>query len=114
MKNENINNSKDLNINEKKNPIFSNDDKNNNEKQKNSNLLMFEKLLNDKNKFKLDNHFDTINCEKFLSEKEKYLSEIKFVEDEDYLNKEELEKIISKKDIIIPNNAPNKYTFGQY
>ena len=51
MKNENINNSKDLNINEKKNPIFSNDDKNNNEKQKNSNLLMFEKLLNDKNKF---------------------------------------------------------------
>ena len=51
MKNENINNSKDLNINEKKNPIFSNDDKNNNEKKKNNNLLMFEKLLNDKNKF---------------------------------------------------------------
>ena len=75
---------------------------------------MFEKLLNNKNKFKIDNHFDKNNAKKFLKEKEKYLSEI-IIEDEimPYNKRLKLDNSIAKKetDIMIPT-SPNKFTFG--
>jgi hypothetical protein len=98
-----------LNIN--KNPTFSSDNKNNNENTKNNAMLMFERLLNNKKKFTLDNHFDKRNSHKFLLEKEKYLSPIE-LDDGDLLN-ESLEKNKSREEILIPNGAPNRYTFGQ-
>ena len=92
------------------NPKFSSDFINNYEDHK----LMFERLLNNKNKFKLDNHFDKNNCQMFLSEKEKYLSEI-IMEDEDFKSGDEIpEKNKSKIEILMPNGAPSKFTFGQY
>ena len=94
------------------NPIFSSDFKDNDEKPKKNTLLMFERLLNNKNKFSLDNHFDKNNCQIFLSEKEKYLAEIK-LDDGDYNSGETLEKTKSKVEIAIPNGAPTQYTFGQ-
>ena len=111
MKNENIN----INNNNLKTEEKTNDYKKNDEKQKNNdtNLLLFERLLNNKNKFKLDNNFDTVNSQKFLNEKEKYLSEI-IIDDVGELSyKETFEKTKSKKEIFIPYGAPNKYTFGQ-
>ena len=71
--------------------------------------LMFERLLNNKNKFSLDNHFDENNSHQFLLDKEKYLTEIKL--DDGKLKSSDT--CISKKELIIPNGAPNKYTFGQ-
>ena len=99
-----------LNIKLNKIPTFSSDNKTNEIPKKNA-ILMFERLLNNKNKFKLDNHFDNENSQQFLLEKEKYLSEIN-IDDEDY-STETLERIKSKEEILIPNGAPNKYTFGQ-
>ncbi len=91
-------------------PKFSSDFINNYEDHK----VMFERLLNNKNKFKLDNHFDKNNCQMFLSEKEKYLSEI-IIEDEDFKSGDEMpEKSKSKIEILMPNGAPSKFTFGQY
>ena len=113
MKKSIVNHNK-LCINEQINPkrIFSSDYKDNDEKPKNNTLLMFERLLNNKNKFSLDNHFDKKNSRLFLSEKEKYLAEIK-LDDGDYNSAETLEKTKSKVELPIPNGAPNKYTFGQ-
>ena len=74
---------------------------------------MFERLLKNKNKFKLDNQFDKNNCQKFLSEKDKYLSEI-IIEDEDLKSGDEIpEKNKSKIEILMPNGAPSRFTFGQ-
>ena len=92
-------------------PTFSGDSKNNNEISKNSSFNMFENLLNNKNKFKLDNHFDQTNSQQFLLEKEKYLSEIN-IDDGDN-STETLQRNKSKTEILIPNGAPNRYTFGQ-
>ena len=101
-----------ININKiNKIPTFSGDNKNNNEISKNNTILMFESLFNNKNKFKLDNHFDQTNSQQFLLEKEKYLSEI-IIDDGDY-STETLERNRTKTEILIPNGAPNKYTFGQ-
>ena len=113
MKKSNINLNK-LCINDQINPkpLFSSDFKDNDEKPKNNTLLMFERLLNNKNKFTLDNHFDKKNSRLFLSEKEKYLAEIN-LDDGDYNSTETLEKRKSKIEISIPYGAPNKYTFGQ-
>ena len=110
MKNEDI----DINNNIKtKDKTINN--KNNDETKKfnDMNSLMFERLLNNKNKFKLDNNFDTINSQKFLNEKAKYLSEIVIDDTGELSYKETFEKTKSKKEILIPNGAPNKYTFGQ-
>ena len=85
-----------------------------NDKEKSNNndtALMFERLLNNKKKFTLDNHFDKRNSDKFLLEKEKYLSPIN-IDDGDYTS-DALEKTRSKVELFIPNGAPNKYTFGQ-
>ena len=73
MKKSIINHNK-LSINDQINPkpIFPNDFKNNDEKPKNKTLLMFERLLNNKNKFSLGNLFNKNNSQIFLSEKEKY------------------------------------------
>ena len=100
-----------LNTNLNKLPTFSTENKDNNEINKNNTLLMFERLLNNKNKFKLDNHFDNANSQQFLLEKEKYLSEIN-IDDGDY-STETLERNKSRTDLLIPNGAPTKYTFGQ-
>ena len=113
MKNEDINsNNNNLKTEEK-----ANDNRNKGYKLNNNsdtNLLMFERLFNKKNKFKLDNNFDTVNSQKFLNEKEKYLSEIIIDDGGELSHKETYEKTKSKKEILIPNGAPNKYTFGQY
>ena len=107
MKNVNKNNDK-LCIKEKINSKFSSEYLNN-EDHKN----MFERLLNNKNKFTLDNHFDKNNTQVFLSEKEKYLSEI-IIEDEDIKSGDEMpENNKSKKEILMPNGVPSKFTFGQ-
>jgi len=94
-----------------KNPTFSSANQNNEENSKNNTILMFERLLNNKKKFKLDNHFDKRNSSKFLKEKEKYMCPIE-LEDGDFSN-ETLEKNKSRKELLIPNGAPNRYTFGQ-
>ena len=97
---------------EQLNPKFSSDFNNNYEDHK----IMFERLLNNKNKFKLDNHFDKNNSQMFLSEKEKYLSEI-IIEDEDFKSDDdipEINKSNQKREILMPNGAPSKFTFGQY
>ena len=75
---------------------------------------MFEKLLNNKNKFKIDNHFDKNNSQKFLKEKDESLSEI-VIEDDVTINNNRLKlDTITKKefDIIMPT-SPNKFTFCQ-
>ena len=108
-------NNNNYNNEDKINKNVYNDHISNDENKKKNTLLMFENLLNNKNKFKLDNHFDNKNCQIFLSEKEKYLSEI--IIDDDSENKKNINKIYernkSKEDILIPNGAPTKYTFGQ-
>ena len=100
-----------LKVNLNKNPTFASDNKNNNENSKNNTILMFERLLNNKKKFTLYNHFDKRNSHKFLLEKEKYLSPIE-LDDGDFSN-EALEKNLSRTDLIISNGAPNRYSFGQ-
>ena len=100
-----------LNTNLNKIPTFSTENKDNNEINKNNTLLMFERLLNNKNKFKLDNHFDNVNSHQFLLEKEKYLSEIN-IDDGDY-STETLERNKSRTELLIPNGAPTQCTFGQ-
>ena len=100
-----------LKVNINKNPTFSSDNQNNNENTKNNTLLMFERLLNNKKKFKLDNHFDKRNSHKFLLEKEKYLSPIEL--DDGDISNESLNKNISRTELLIPNGAPTSYTFGQ-
>ena len=83
-------------------------------RNKSNSLLMFERLLlNNKNKFYLDNHFDKHNSQKFLLDKEKYLSEIIFDDEGEVPSKEAFEKNKSKIDLIIPDGAPTKFTFGQ-
>ena len=100
-----------LNVNINKNPTFHSDNQNDKENSKNNAILMFERLLNIKKKFKLDNHFDKRNSHKFLLEKEKYLSPIE-LDDGDFPN-ETIEKNKSTTEILIPNGALNSYTFGQ-
>ena len=85
----------------------------NDSKNENNNSAIIDKFLNDKNKLSLDNKFDENNCQVFLSEKEKYLSEM-FTEEEELLSYGTIEKTKSKEEIIIPNGLPSKYTFGQY
>ena len=76
-------------------------------------LLMFEKLLNDKKKFVLDNHFDRKHCKKFLNEKDKYLSEMVF-DDEPPKNQEPIKNLVTRKTLDIPIPcSPNKFSFKQ-
>ena len=84
-----------------------------NEERRKYTLLMFEKLLNDKKKFFLDNHFDRKHCKKFLYEKDKYLSEMVF-DDEPPQNQQAIKNNESRKtlDISIPN-SPHKFSFKQ-
>ena len=84
-----------------------------NEERRKYTLLMFEKLLNDKKKFFLDNHFDRKHCKKFLYEKDKYLSEMVF-DDEPPQNQQAIKNNESRKtlDISIPN-SPHKLSFKQ-
>jgi hypothetical protein len=84
-----------------------------NEERRKYTLLMFEKLLNDKKKFFLDNHFDRKHCKKFLYEKDKYLSEMVF-DDEPPQNQQAIKNNESRKtlDISIPN-SPHNFSFKQ-
>ena len=101
----------DKEINSKK---FESDYQKNAEDHRKYVLLMFEKLLNNKNKFSLDNHFDRKNSQKFLNEKAEYLSEIVLEDDVSSLNEVRTEKNNSKKDLELSMpNSPNKFTFGQ-
>ena len=104
----NSNSTKQMNSNK-----FESDFKKNDIEHKKYTLLMFEKLLNNKNKFTLDDHFDKNNQKKVLNEKDEYLSEMIF-EDDIPLNNNEIENKITKKelDIIMPG-SPHKFTFGQ-
>ena len=107
--NSNINSTKQVNSNK-----FIGDFKINDKEHKDITLLMFEKLLNNKNKFKIDNHFDKNNSKRFLKEKDECLSEI-VIEDDVTINNNRLKlDTITKKefDIIMPA-SPNKFTFGQ-
>jgi len=83
----------------------------NNEESRNYTLLMFEKLLNNKKKFVLDNHFDRKHCKKFLYEKDKYLSEM-VLDDEPLKIQKTIKNNETRKtlDISIPN-SPNKFSF---
>ena len=101
------------NNNQIDNQKFSSDYLKNNIEYKRNILIMFEKLLNNKNKFSLNNNFDKKHCQKFLIEKDKYLSEIIF-EEEPLLTEEKIEINNSKRnfDIHIPS-SPNKFSFGQ-
>ena len=83
----------------------------NNEESRNYTLLMFEKLLNKKKKFVLDNHFDRKHCKKFLYEKDKYLSEM-VLDDEPLKIQKTIKNNETRKtlDISIPN-SPNKFSF---
>ena len=76
-------------------------------------LLMLESLINNKSKFKLDNHFDKNNCRIFLSEKEKYLSEIIIDDEEEPIDMNFIDDRKSRKDLLIVSGCPTKYTFGQ-
>ena len=107
--NSNINSTKQVNSNK-----FIGDFKINDKEHKDITLLMFEKLLNNKNKFKIDNHFDKNNSKKFLKEKDECLSEI-VIEDDVTINNNrlKLETITKKEFDIIMSAAPNKFTFGQ-
>ena len=100
-----------LSINVNKMAKFSSYKESDNEKFRNNTSLMFERLLNNKNKFTLDDHFDKRNSATFLLEKEKYLSPIDI--DDGDCPSETIEKTRSKIEIFIPNGAPTKYTFGQ-
>ena len=82
--------------------------------RKMNSLLMYESLINNKTKFKLDNHFDKNNCKLFLSEKEKYLSEI-IIDDDDGepLELTFVENRKSRKDLLIASGCPTKFTFGE-
>ena len=101
-----------LSNNINKDQAFSCRKENDNENYKNNTSLMFERLLNNKKKFSLDNNFDKRHSDKFLLEKEKYLSPIDIDDDGDFPS-EILDKTKSKIELFIPNDAPNKYTFGQ-
>ena len=82
--------------------------------RKMNSLLMYESLINNKTKFKLDNHFDKNNCKWFLSEKEKYLSEIIIDDDDaDPLDLPFVESRKSRKDLFIASGFPTKFTFGE-
>ena len=106
-------NNNNYNNEDKINKNVYNDHISNDENKKKNTLLMFENLLNNKNKFKLDNHFDNKNCQIFLSEKEKYLAEIIIDDDAEHKKNKIYERNKSKEDILIPNGAPTKFTFGQ-
>ena len=98
----------------KSNVIYCSEYKNINKSTKNINSLkMFENLLLNKHKFSLDNNFDKNHCKKFLSEKDKYLSKIIFYDEVELPSDEIEENRKYKKEINIPDGAPNKYTFGQ-
>ena len=79
-------------------------------------MLKYEKLLNNKKKFSLDNHFDRKNSKQFLVEKDKYLSEM-IIEDEPS-KKEDSSYIEKSKTVDDLNNSVsvpssmNKFTFG--
>ena len=85
----------------------------NNEESRNKTLLMFEKLLNNKKKFFLDNHFDRKHCKKFLYEKDKYLSKMVF-DDEPPKIQQTIKNNDTRKtlDISVPY-SPNKFSFKQ-
>ena len=75
-------------------------------------LLKYEKLLNNKKKFSLDNHFDRKNSKQFLVEKDKYLSEI-IIEDEPSKKDDKIEKSQTDNDLDISVPSSNtKFTFG--
>ena len=85
----------------------------NNEERRKYTLLMFEKLLNNKKKFVLDNHFDRKHCKKFLYEKDKYLSKMVF-DDEPPKKQQTIKNNESRKTLDIPlPNSPNKFSFKQ-
>ena len=91
---------------------FSSDVYKNTEEYQKYTLLKYEKLLNNKKKFSLDNHFDRKNSKQFLVEKDKYLSEI-LIEDEPSKNDDIIEKsqTVNDLDISVPSSI-NKFTFG--
>ena len=91
---------------------FSSDVYKNSEEYQKYTLLKYEKLLNNKKKFSLDNHFDRKNSKQFLVEKDKYLSEI-LIEDEPSKNDDIIEKsqTVNDLDISVPSSI-NKFTFG--
>ena len=85
----------------------------NNEESRKYTLLMFEKLLNNKKKFFLDNHFDRKHSKKFLYEKDKYLSKMVF-DDEPPKSQQTIKNNESRKTLDIPlPNSPNKFSFKQ-
>ena len=85
----------------------------NKEENRKYTLLMFEKLLNNKKKFVLDNHFDRKHCKKFLYEKDKYLSKMVF-DDEPLISQQIIQNNDTRKtlNIFIPN-SPNKFSFKE-
>ena len=93
-------------------PKFSSDVYKNSEEYHKYTLLKYEKLLNNKKKFSLDNHFDRKNSKQFLVEKDKYLSEMIF-EDEPSRKDDNIEKshTVDDLDISVPSSM-NKFTFG--
>ena len=95
---------------------FSSDVYKNSEEYQKYTMLKYEKLLNNKKKFSLDNHFDRKNSKQFLVEKDKYLSEM-IIEDEPS-KKEDSSYIEKSKTVDDLNNSVsvpssmNKFTFG--
>ena len=91
---------------------FSSDVYKNTEEYQKYTLLKYEKLLNNKKKFSLDNHFDRKNSKQFLVEKDKYLSEM-IIEDEPSKKDGNIEKshTVNDLDISVPSSI-NKFTFG--
>ena len=95
-------------------PKFASDVSKNSEEYKKYTLLKYERLLNNKKKFSLDNHFDRKNSKQFLVEKDKYLSEM-IIDDEP--SKKDIDENIGKShtvddlDISVPSSI-NKFTFG--
>ena len=91
---------------------FSSDVYKNTEEYQKYTLLKYEKLLNNKKKFSLDNHFDRKNSKQFLVEKDKYLSEM-IIEDEPSKKDDNIEKshTVNDLDISVPSSI-NKFTFG--
>ena len=93
-------------------PKFASDVSKNSEEYKKYTLLKYERLLNNKKKFSLDNHFDRKNSKQFLVEKDKYLSEM-IIEDEPSKKDDNIEKshTVNDLDISVPSSI-NKFTFG--
>ena len=93
-------------------PKFSSDVYKNSEEYQKYTLLKYEKLLNNKKKFSLDNHFDRKNSKQFLVEKDKYLSEM-IIDDEPSKRDDNIEKsrTVDELDLSVPSSI-NKLTFG--